>query len=366
MVNYTVIGAGQGGHAAAGHIKLRGHNVKLWNRPGEKIEYLKKNPTISLEGKLNGSFELDTVTDDIEEAIHGSDIITVMTRADLHEDLATKLAPFLKDNQMILLNGGGIGGSLLFHKTINSLGYNPKIIVGETDTCVYGCKVPKIGQSLIKSIKKNMLFSSIPNNEHSEHFLNKIKDIYPQFNYVNDPFMPGFSDGTTFHTAGMVLNQNRIANKENFNFYIEGITKDIAKFMEEMDQERISTAKALGLNVISEIEWLNKAYGIPISDLHTMLQKNEPYKYNAPAPKTFQHRYLVEEIPTKIIPQLEIGEILGIKQPLTKYIADEACKLTQIDFYKTGRNIEKLGLTKEDIINYSKQGIKPYLQRNLM
>ena len=363
-MHVAVIGAGKAGHAAAGHIKTKGHSVTLWNRPGEKIDYLKQNPQITLEGIIEDTVTLDNVTDDIGATVRYADIISITTPSNVYDDIANRLAPFLKDDQRIILNCGGIGGSLIFIQAVRNMGYDPKIIVGETDTCVYGCKVPEIGKSLIKSIKNKMHFTTIP-IEAATSFLEAINDIYPQFEHVKDPLATGFWDVTCFHTAGTVLNEERIRKGEDFNFYIEGITPEIAKYMEEMDKERVTVAKALGLPTESATEWLHSAYSVPLADLYTMLQNNEPYKYNAPAPKGFQHRYLLEEIPTKFVPQMEMAEVLGIPQPLTKEISQKACELTGIDFFSKGRTLKRLGLTPKDIQNYSQQGIRPYLQRNI-
>lgn len=355
----AVIGAGKGGHAAAGHFKQKGFEVALWNRPGEKIEFLKQNPRITLEGKLNGVAELDKVTDNLGEAVSDADIVTVMTTSDVYDEIASSMAPHLKDGQMVILNCGGIGGTLVFRQAVRDAGYSPDIAVGETDTCVYGCKVPEVGRSHVKSIKNKMYFTSIPISA-AKDFLESIKGIYPQFEHIEDPLATGFWDVTCFHTAGTVLNEERIRRKDDFNFYIEGITPDIAKYMEALDEERVAVVNALGLPTENAMEWLHSAYGVQMADLHTMLQNNEPYRHNAPAPKTFQHRYLLEEIPTKFVPQLEMADVLGIAQPLTREISEKACELTGIDLFARGRTLAKLGLTREDIRSYKSKGLILY------
>jgi len=361
--NYAIIGAGNGGHAAAGHIKSQGYHTTLWNRPGEKIEQLKKDPSITLEGKINKKVVLDKVTDNLEEALKDADVISLMVTSDSYDYLAEIMAPFLKDNQMILLNCGGIGGTLIFYQKVRDQGYDPKIIVGETDTCVYGCKMLKIGSSLIKSIKDKMYFTAIP-PDLATTFLNNLQEMYPQFEHIADPLDPGFWDITCLHTAGMVLNKDRIKNGEHFLFYIDGVTPKIGEYMEAMDQERVAVANALGLPTESATEWLHSAYGVELADLRTMLHQNEPYQHNAFAPTTFQHRYFLEEVPTKLIPQTEMAKILGIPQPLTTEIIQQACELTNQNLTANGRTLQKLGLTPHDIRNYSKTGIQPYLERN--
>lgn len=362
MNNITIIGAGKGGHAAAGHAKLKGKNVTLWNRPGDKIEYLKENPEITIEGKLNGKVMLDCVTDSLEEAVDKAEVISVMTTSDIYEDIAVRIAPFLQDRQKLLLNCGGIGGALLFSQTILDQGYNPDITIGETDTCVYGCKMPEIGRSFVKSIKNRLYFTAFP-EEGAEDFLDALRSIYPQFEHVRDPLAVGLWDATCFHTAGVVLNDERIRKGEKFLFYIDGVTPEIGEYMEEMDAERVAVARGMGLPTETAMEWLNSAYGIEMDSLQVMLHNNEPYKYNAFAPTTFSHRYLLEEVPTKLVPQMEMAQVLGIPQPLTREISERACELTGIDFFQEGRTLKRLGLLDSDIENYAARGIRPYIER---
>ena len=360
-MKWTILGAGKGGHAAAGHVKLAGEEVTLWNRPGDKIDYLIQNPHIEVKGKLEGRAELDKVTDSLEDAVRDAEIISIKTTTDIHTDLARKVAPYLHDGQRVLLNCGGMGGSLLFLQTIRDTGYTPRIIVGETDTCTYGCKVPKPGESLIKSIKNRVDFSSVP-IDGAEEFLKAMSNVYPQFRDVKEPLASGF-DSTCFHTAGMVLNRDRIARAEDFNFYIDGVTPEIGEFMEAMDSERLAVANAMGIPTQHITQWLNDAYDVPMGDLHQMLKDTPPYQHNAPAPKTFQHRYLLEEIPTKVVPVLEMATILGIPMPKTRMITDMACDLTGVDLYAEGRTLDKLGLLPQDILTYRSEGLHPYLKR---
>ena len=361
----TIIGAGKAGHAAAAHMTKQGFQTSLWDRSAEKIETLKKDNNIHVDGAFSGNFKIHNITHDLSKALEGADLISLMLTSDAYEEIAQKMAPLLVDGQKVLLNCGGVGGTLLFHATLRRAGYQPDIVVGETDTCIYACTSPRIGHSLIKSIKNKMYFTATPLSK-ANSFLEDINKIYPQFQLVEDPLAIGLWDATCFHTAGIIFNAERISKKEDFNFYIEGITPDIARYMERLDQERVNLTKALGIPTESAREWLHSAYGIPLSDLHTMLQQNKPYKQGSPAPKTFQHRYLLEEVPTKLIPRLEFARVLGVPQPLTTEMADRACELTGINLYAKGRTMKKLGFTEDDILNYSKNGIQPYLKRHML
>ncbi len=362
-MRYTIIGAGKGGHATAAHLMSQGNEVCLWNRPGNKINRLKNNPVLSVTGKIEGEFELDLVTDDMEEALGFGELVSVMAVANAYEDIATQMAPHLRDGQGIILNAGGIGGTLLFLQTFLASRYSPSISVGQTNTCLYGCKVPQPGISLIKSIKNEMQFSELA-TEGGEAIYPKAQLSFPQLALYTDPLLPGLYSIPSMHTIGMVLNEERIRRKEDFRFYVEGVTPEIGRFMENMDAERTAVIAALGLPVETINEWIHNKYGIPMGDLVDMLHANPSYQHNAPAPKTFQHRYFTEEVPTKLVIQMEMARALGIPQPLTEHITSEASRLVGRDLTLEARTLDSLGLTPCDIQNYSEQGIHPYLERH--
>jgi opine dehydrogenase len=156
----------------------------------------------------------------------------------------------------------------------------------------------------------------------------------------------------------MIKNANRILNQENFNFYIDGISPEYAIYMEEMDKERYAVAKAVGLEPRTVTEWLNVAYGVPKGSLYEMIQKTPPYintpenSNRSPAPRTLYHRYLLEEIPLRAVPTVEIAKIFGIPTPKYDEMINSACELTGVDFWKTGRTLDDMGLTKQDVLDW--------------
>jgi opine dehydrogenase len=361
-LKFSVIGAGKGGCTTAGHVAYMGHDVTLWNRPGDKIEILKAHPIITLEGKINGEGRLACATDDLGEAVDGADIVSIMTTCDAYEDLVPNLAPYLQDGQLVILNNGGIGGSLLFDQLLRQTRTPHDVRIAEIDVCVYGCKTPEIGKALMKSIKDRVYFGTL-NSHHTKEALARARIVYPQFTEC-ELLEVGFRNITVLHSPVVVLNEGRIRRKEDFNFFTEGITPEIGPHLEKIDRERMAVAYALGLGAETVNEWLNTAYGVEPGPLHEMVRRNEPYTHHAPAPKDFRTRILTEDVPGFLVPQLEIAAVLGIEQPLTKKIAEAACRLTGENYLTTGRTLDKLGLTQEDIRNYSRYGLQPYLERN--
>ena len=63
----AVLGGGNGSHMMAADMKLKGHEVRLYEMPEFRtnIEQLFETSTIRVEGTMRKTVQLDMVTDDI-------------------------------------------------------------------------------------------------------------------------------------------------------------------------------------------------------------------------------------------------------------------------------------------------------------
>ena len=118
---FTVIGAGHGGKAMAAHLGLLGFSTRLYNRSMEHIAAIKELGGIDLAG-LNGERRefgrLELVTDNMEQALDGSDMIMVVVPSSAHAELARHMAPHLKDGQVIVLHPGRTCGAIEVAKVL--------------------------------------------------------------------------------------------------------------------------------------------------------------------------------------------------------------------------------------------------------
>ena len=83
--------------------------------------------------------------------------------------------------------------------------------------------------------------------------------------------------------------------------------------------------------------------------------KNNPAYHDIKSPSTIFTRQLTEDIPTGVLPIMELGEVAGVDVPLMKSMVNICGSLLNIDFRKNGRTLENLGLgskNKEEIIDY--------------
>ena len=111
----AVLGAGNGGCAAAADLTLRGYEVRLYSRSQATLDPILERGGIEIvEGGKARFARPRMVTADIVKAVSGSDLIMIAAPSVAHEYLGKKLVPHLTDEQIIFLNPGHTGGSLHF------------------------------------------------------------------------------------------------------------------------------------------------------------------------------------------------------------------------------------------------------------
>ena len=109
----AVIGAGNGGCAAAADLTLRGYEARLYSRSERTLAPVLKRGGIELVEAGKKDFARPAlVTNRLDEAVAGAELIMISTPAVAHEELVVGLGPLLRDGQIIFLNPGHTGGAL--------------------------------------------------------------------------------------------------------------------------------------------------------------------------------------------------------------------------------------------------------------
>ncbi len=347
----SVIGGGNGGQTMAAHFSLLGHRVILYNRTPLLSGSLRGKRKIILDGAIRGESELCMVTSNIEEAISGADLIMVTTTADAHRDVAEKMAPFLRDGQVVVLNPGRTMGAWEFASVVRSITLK-RVYIAEAQSLIYACRIEGPGQIRVIGVKKKVLLSALPHND-TDYVLNILNAVYPCFVRASSVLETSLENiGAILHPAVILFNTAAIERGQSFRFYSE-MTPAIAGFLEQIDGERLSIGEAFGLKLKSVSDWVSYAYcNISGETLCEKIRDNPAY-YNIMSPDTLYSRLLLEDMPTGILPMIELGRLAGIKTDLMESLLHIAGALLNIDFRGRGRTLQNLGIegyTKEELI----------------
>lgn len=343
-IRYSVLGAGNGGIAIAGYIAMKGYEVNLYNRTEENIISLIKNPIIHLTGEIEGCGRLNKVTDNIREAIENTDIIMVTVPAVGHKFISQNIAPYLEDEQIIILNPGRTGGALEVYENIrNSECTAQDVVVAEAQSLIYACRITGNNEVHIFKSKKEVSLSAIPASR-TEEVISKISPIFSQFIPAKDVMETSLNNfGAIFHPAPTLLNSGHIERGITFDYYTEGITPSVGRFIERMDKERMEIADKLNIDTMSAKDWLYETYGSKGDTLYDAVQNNPAYK-GLKSPKGLNIRYIYEDVPCSLVPMSSLAKQLDIETPAIDSIIVLSEIITGKNFWEEGRTVKKLGL----------------------
>ena len=102
MARVSVIGAGSWGTALAVLLNSNKHEVTLWSYSATEVDTLRKER--EQKGKLPGVHipEEIYITNIIEEAVKGQDVVVLAVPSTAIRSTATKCAPFVKEGQIFV------------------------------------------------------------------------------------------------------------------------------------------------------------------------------------------------------------------------------------------------------------------------
>lgn len=353
-MRFAVIGAGNGGQAISGYLAMLGHRVRLYDRNPEKVRLLNEKGGIQLQGKISGFGKLDCVTSSFEEVMKGVEVVMVTSVANAHASIAKCIAPFIEENQVIILNPGRTCGALVFKQSLKSCGVVPKYYLGEAQTLVYACRVIETGTVNIIGVKDEVLLAGLPAAD-TDFILDKINAVYPCFKKADDVLRTSLENiGAIFHPCVCLFNAATIERQNQFWFYRD-MTEQVARFIEKFDAERLAVGRAYGMNLLGVAEWIRFAYQNTEGDTLCELMKNNPAYHDIKAPGSIFTRQLTEDIPTGVLPIIELGKIVGVATPLMESMVAIIGALLNVDFRAEGRSLKSLGLkgmSKEELLNY--------------
>jgi len=303
-LKFTVIGAGNGGKAMAAHLALMGRKVVLYNRTYNRIEVIAQRGGIDLDNPdgEHGFGKLEMVTSQIGSALEGADVIMVVIPSSGHRDVAAAAAPYLQDDQIVLLHPGRTGGAIEFMEVLRQQGCKTKPIIAEAETFIYASRSEGPSEAHIFRVKESVPLAALPATRTAE-VLEAIHSVYPQYIDGGNVLKTGLNNmGAVFHPALALLNAARIESTHgDFEFYIEGVTPSVAKVLEAIDRERVTVASALGIRARTGLEWLELAYDAHGVDLNEAIHNQTGY-YGIKAPATVNHRYIFEDVPMSLVP----------------------------------------------------------------
>ncbi len=343
-MNITIIGAGNAGSTVAADLTLKGHTVTLLKTSdklhNEHFEYVRKNGKISIEelGKERVA-HLSLVTTEYSKAITPeTELIIVYVQTNYHEEIIKKMAPFLRDNQMILFEPGYLSTAYLLQNT------DKNVISIEAESSPIDCRITRPGHCTV-------LFKNVRNpigvypSEKTEEILKRLEPL--EFNFVKlDSVIEAalHNPNLIVHTVGAIMSTPRIEyTKGEYWMYKEVFTPKVWNLVEKLDKEKMEVLQALGLKKLRYVDAC-KFRNFMDDDIDaTEAFFDYAYNHSPKGPAVPDSRYITEDVSQGLCLLESLGQSLNVNTKVTTALIDLSSALLDYDFRQNGRNIEKLG-----------------------
>ncbi len=367
----AVLGGGNGGHAVAANLALAGYKVNLFELPQftDTFEKVLRTREIRIEGvSIDGVAKLNLATHDIEQAIKDAEVIFVVTPAFGHKAMAEACAPFVQDEQIFVLMPGS-GGSLEFAKIFKQKKVKKEVIFAESCTLPYGARLKAPGHVMV-FIHALILPTGVFPAKKTEETLSKLKKYYSIMIPAKDVLEAALNNPNPIvHPAATLLSATRIEHsKGEFYLYAEGMTPAVARTFESLNEERLSICKTMGYNLYhwDNLDFKNYnlgeteeecRYRILNTSMDAAFGKDGIYAgMKMKGPEHLKDRYITEDVPYGMVLTSTLGDLLGIPTPTHDAIIQLASVINRTNYWKTGRGVRELGLSK-----MTRQRLKKFL-----
>jgi opine dehydrogenase len=351
MTRIAILGAGNGGCAAAADLTLRGHSVALYDLPdfAHLLEPINQRGGIEIIDE--GFARIETVTSDIAEAMRGAEWVFNPVPAFAHEVFAYTCAPYVKDDQTIVVWGKG-GACLIYGKVFRDMGVGARVALGDTNTLPYGATKMEPTLVRIEARVMELITSAFP-SKLLDRVVATLRAAFPDYSIrpaksVLETILVDYNAIT--HPPPMICNAARIETGDpSFCLFDKTAnTPAVVNLIKLIDRERMAISEALGIPAYTlEEEIYNVGWNpagredegvLPLYDaIHTEnLEICEgPFKLDT--------RHLTEDIPHGLFTYCELGRLVGVPTPVSDAIVTIASGLLEQDFRSQGRTLEKLG-----------------------
>lgn len=343
----AIIGAGNGGCAAAADLGQRGYEVRLYGRSPSTIAPLQAIGGIHHEGAVGDGFTpIALVTGDAGEAMRGADAVLMMGPTQAHEAMASVVAPHLTPEQIFF---AAPGHTLTLLPSVLRRAGHARPVTCETATLPYICRKVEPDRVKVSRKAQSLRFAAFPAGRRDE-LAERMRPLFPAIAPVPTLLDTVFPyTNAVHHPPALLCNVGRVeATGGDYCHYYDGITPSVGRVIDTLDRERLAVAHAFGCEVPSLPDYF---FQIGYTDIHgkegggaySVFHHSAPNRW-IKAPTSIDHRFFNEDIPFGLVPLTALGALAGVPMPMSEAVITLASIATGKPYRATGLTLERMGI----------------------
>lgn len=351
----AMLGAGNAGCAVAADLTLKGHEVILIKTShamhDDNFEFLQKNEgkmTLNEFGDIK-SANIHKVSRNVSD-IEGAEIIIIYIQTNFHEQLIERIAPYLHDDQILLINPGYLSTAYVLKHCADK-----NLIIAEAESSFIDGRIMEPGYFRVgfRNVRNPIGIYPVARREET---IKKLDQLGERFVYLDSVVEAALHNpNLVVHTVGSVMSIPRIEKSHgDFCMYHEAYTRDNPstwKILEALDAEKMNVLEKLGFSRISYVEACKYRNSLDDSiDAKEVFLNYAEMDTRAKGPTKVDSRYISEDVPQGLVMLEALGKSLGVSTPIVSGLIEIAGAALGRDLRAEGRTPEGLGLDNIDKI----------------
>jgi len=342
----AILGAGNMGCAVGADLTRKGHTVTLIKTSksmhNENFEHLKNNQGCVEVWKVDETFtsNIACITEDIS-LVTDADLVYIAIMTNHHEALIKKIAPFLKDGQIIMIVPSYLSTAYILKHCPDK-----KLTVIEGESSPIDCRISKPGH-----IRVGFRNVRNPVGVYPQKDMSKIKETLDSFQHGYE-FLSSVVEAAMHnpnlivHTVGAIMSIPRIEKTQgDYCMYWEAFTPSVWNMLECLDNEKMQILKKLGLKPIPYVEACKHRNSLDDDrDAKEVFFEYAASPYRAKGPLVVDSRYISEDVPQGLVMLEALGKQLGVATPVCTALIEIATAALGRDMRAEGRTLESLGM----------------------
>ena len=355
----AVLGAGNVALASAAFLAQAGHDVHLWSAFEQERAAL-ADGVLSSEGVLNGRVKV-TIDGDPKAAITQAGLVVIAAPAFGHQSLMSAAAPYLNASHAVLVHPVTGLSSLLLSRMVAERGTAAPLIIDASTSLFTARKTAPAAVRILK-IKDVIDIAAIPGSRGAEA-IERLTELFgKRFRLETSALAVSLNNhNPVYHVPPLLCNLSRAEKQEDWIIW-ECITPAVARFVELVDNERLSVVRHFATTEIPVADYFRQAHGAVGDDLHEIFTSVARKLKGPIGPQAFDHRFITEDVPYALVFFRSLGQAVGIDMPVTSNLIELTSALYSRDFVGEGHTLEKLGLSGlsgNEIVQRTIEGFAP-------
>ncbi len=343
----AVIGAGNSGCAQTIKLIQNGHQVNLIKTShslhDDNFEQLLKSGEIrcldTTDNNREFSIRPNMITRELEKGLDDVEAVMILTQSLQHRDLAKRVGPFLKDNQIVFLIPGNMGSTQFAKYTEGK-----HIIYVEGESTPYDARIIAPGkvEILFKNVRNAVAFL----HKEDEKYLSTITSLFGTHKYLRTNIIEStlHNPNMIVHTIGSIMSASRIEYaKGEFWMYREAFSPSVWGLIEKLDEEKKLVIRAYGgehvISYLDACKWRNEE-DLSVDSLEVF--RNYAATGGPKGPADLNTRYIYEDVPMELCMLERLAEYKGISTPVASALVTIASALRNTDYRTQGYSISEV------------------------